>query len=76
MPGLLTGRCAVILEFELRRAYGHDRYYPLNTEANVLVSITGRTCLKVSEISKLKFIGCKVTIKEKIDEKLQPRSES
>lgn len=53
-----------VLEFNLRRAYSKDRYYPVNLQAKALVGLSGRKCLKDVEIERLRWSGFEIVIKE------------
>lgn len=45
------------LEFELRRSYGRDRFYPVNSHARTIVALTGRVCLTRDELDLLEQDG-------------------
>lgn len=52
------------LTFTLRRAFGHERYYPSGPESGAIVALTGRACLKEVELRRLKFVGFEIVICE------------
>lgn len=45
------------LHFERHDSYGKERYYPKCDPAKSIVSITGRKCLKPTELEVLKNLG-------------------
>ena len=52
----------MILSFILRREFGRDRYFPVDTAAAALVSLTGRKCFKEVELLRLQAAGFVVRI--------------
>jgi hypothetical protein len=51
-----------VLEFQLRRSYGKNRYYPVGVHSSVIVSLTGRKCLNEAELKRLTFAGFAVRL--------------
>lgn len=43
-----------MLKFESRNVYGKRLLYPMNDAARAIVDLTGRKCLKVSEVAHLR----------------------
>ncbi len=56
------------IEFELRRAYGRDRFYPMNGLAASLVLVSGRVCFEQQAIEELKAAGFHIVITQQGEE--------
>lgn len=51
------------LQFELRKSYGHERYYPVNETACLLMqSLIERACLSVEGLAVLAACGAEVHV--------------
>lgn len=50
------------LKFELREAYGRQRYYPANDEADGLCLVAERKCLSPRDLDALRDSGFSVVI--------------
>jgi len=52
----------MLLEFAPRTVYGRTLYYPHNRAARAIVDLTGRKCLKRTELEHLEREGFTVTL--------------
>lgn len=55
------------LVFLRRHDFGRDRYYPMNTASRAILDLTGRKCLKDTEIERLKLAGFEVAVQDSGD---------
>lgn len=53
------------LIFESRSVYGKVLFYPTSPEAQAIVAVTGRKCLRSSEIERLRYGGFVVEVTER-----------
>lgn len=51
------------LTIEIKRAYGHERYYPGCAKSRVLVKLTGKVCFTEDHLDLLKELGYEIQYK-------------
>lgn len=53
---------SVVLQFQMRRSYGRNRYYPLNATASVIVVLADRVCFDSLALQDLEAAGFLIEI--------------
>ena len=63
----------MIIEVLHKREYGNDRYYPISTDANMVIALMGRSTFVPFEIDTMRGAGWIVKIREYKDPKRKRR---